>query len=206
MIVNVIGDCDKRPVIYTLMKVFQTLGDVLFVTNNSFFRRLSNTGDSGGHFQNVMIAFTNGGVGDFFDEFRYDYEDFSYVILDNVVEAEANLTIHVYSMLDSETTKDTLEYMEDVVELGLWNNKSIGQAYVACEKFEAFGVMLPMPIGIVQPIAQLIAAPLKASVDNITKIAMTVPHGSETLKAQPRKAPKGAPKSGGISLFKKGGK
>lgn len=206
MIVNVVGDCDKRAVIYTLMKIFQTLGDVLFVTNNSYFRRLSDTGESGGHYQNTMIAFTNGGIGDFFEEFRYDYEDFAHVILDNVIEADADLTIHVYSMLDSEQTKDSLEYLEDVQEIGLWNNKGIGAAYAACERFEAFKVMTPMPQSIVTPVAQILSKPLKATVDNLLKIAMAVPHGSEELKPQVRQIGN-YKKQSKFSLFgKKGGK
>ena len=34
MILSVIGDTDKRPIMYTLLKVCQYLGDVLLVTND----------------------------------------------------------------------------------------------------------------------------------------------------------------------------
>lgn len=206
MIVNVIGDCDKRPVIYTLMKIFQTLGDVLFVTNNSYFRKLSETGESGGHYQNVMIAFTNEGLGDFFEEFRYDYGDFSHVILDNLQAAEADLNIHCYSLLDSEYVKDMLEYLDDVHGINLWTDKGIGAAPLACEKFEAFRVMTPMPISIVMQVANIVAPGLKASVDNVIKIAMAVPPGSESIKAQPRPVGNTPTRKSPFDLLKKGGR
>ena len=40
MILSVIGDTDKRPIMYTLLKVCQYLGDVLLVTNDRHYARL----------------------------------------------------------------------------------------------------------------------------------------------------------------------
>lgn len=205
MIVNVVGDGDKRAVIYTLMKIFQTLGDVLLVTNNSYLRRLSETGESGGHFQNTMIVFTNEGVGDFFDEFKYSYQDFSYTILDGIIEGEADLTIHCVALVDSEEIKDELEYVEDVKKIDLWGNpKTVVGMAQACEKFESFKVLTPMPMPIVQEVAAIIAPYLKSTPDNIVKIATTIPAGSEQLKADPR--PIGNAQKKGIKSLMKGGK
>ena len=71
MIINIIGNCDKRPVLYTVMKICQTLGDVLVITNNARLLRLSDTWDSFGHYQNTMIAYTQEGIDDFLDDFAY---------------------------------------------------------------------------------------------------------------------------------------
>ena len=46
MVINIIGDCDKRPVLYTVMKICQTLGDVLLVSSSSRLMRLSDTNAS----------------------------------------------------------------------------------------------------------------------------------------------------------------
>ena len=71
MIVNIIGECDKRPVLYTCMKILQNIGDVLLISNSSRLMRLSDTRDIGGHYQNTMIAVTMDGIDDFFDDFKY---------------------------------------------------------------------------------------------------------------------------------------
>ena len=206
MIVNVIGDCDKRPVIYSLMKIFQTLGDVLLVTNNSYYRRLSDTGESGGHYQNVMLAFTNEGVDDFFEEFRYDYDDFSYVILDNVITGDADVSIHCYSLVDSDNIKEMIEYIDDIKGINIWDNKGVSSYAAACERFEAYKLMHPMPAPIVREIALILAEPLKASAENVYKIGTTIPAGAESVKPQSRPVgPKGGKKSMFPSFGKKGG-
>ena len=87
MVINIIGDCDKRPVLYTVMKICQTLGDVLLVSSSSRLMRLSDTNASYGHYQNTMVTVTQEGIDDFFDNFEYDLADFEFVIIDNIISA-----------------------------------------------------------------------------------------------------------------------
>ena len=174
MIINIIGDCDKRPVLYTVMKICQTLGDVLVVTNSTRLVRLSDTRDSYGHYQNSMIAITQeDGIDEFFANFDYDLDDFENVIVDNIPLAEAELTIYVEGLTQSETEADLLAYIEGYKTIKLYKGNLIdGKTLRNCEEFEAFRTMCPIGSKIANKVAIILAEAYNKPVSVFEKIAM----------------------------------
>ena len=173
MIINIIGNCDKRPVLYTVMKICQTLGDVLVITNNARLLRLSDTRDSFGHYQNTMIAYTQEGIDDFLDDFNYDFNDFEYTIVDNIVLAEANLTIYVEGLLKDESEMDLLEYIESYQTIELYKGNLLGPKTLRnLECFEAFANMQPISAKLAERVSVLLGEALDKDPKMLQEIAM----------------------------------
>lgn len=199
MIITVIGDCDTRPVLYTLMKICQSLGDVLLVTSNNRMMRLSDTRDNFGHYQNTMIGLTLGGIDDFWQDCIYDVNDFNYVIIDNLIAAEADLVIYCRGLIESEEEKSNLEFTDDYVTIDLFTGTLTDKSTLFnCEEFEACRDMCPINSKLAAKVCKEIAEYFNMSADNLLKIA-TVPTSTHP-KAVPAKK-----KSKSKKLFGKGG-
>lgn len=173
MVINIIGDCDKRPVLYTVMKICQSLGDVLLVTSSSRLIRLSDTGESYGHCQNTMIAVTHDGIDDFWEAFTYDVTDFEFVIIDNIVSAEADLVIYVKGMAQSQNESDNLEYIDEYETIDLYQGKYINSStLLRCEEFEALKDFCPINQKIASSVATIMAKALNTDAKKIESLAM----------------------------------
>lgn len=178
MIINVVGECDNRPVIYTLMKILQTIGDTLLVSNNSRLIRLSDTRENFGHYQNCMIAITQESFDDFLEEFPYGIADFTNIILDNLQSADADLTIYVKGIIQSEDEQTALEYIDEYLTIELFDPKFTGgQTLLNCERFEALANMMPINPSVATKVANAMAQPLNTAAENLIKIATAVPPG-----------------------------
>ena len=64
MIISVIGETDKRPFMYTLLRICQYMGDVLLVSDDRHYKRLIEEPEEdvevyAGHFQNTFIVVTD---------------------------------------------------------------------------------------------------------------------------------------------------
>lgn len=180
MVINIIGDCDKRAVLYTVMKIAQTLGDVLVVTSSSRLCKLSDTRESGGHYQNTMICVTDQGIDDFFADFGYALEDFEFVIIDNIVSAEADVYLYVEGMAMSDFDKDLLEFIEDYVTIPLYKGKLLdANAVYKMDQFEALHDMCPISKQVAIKVSQVLAKPLGTTSDNLLKIALSYKTGQK---------------------------
>lgn len=200
MIVNIVGDCDKRPVLYTVMKICQVLGDTLLVTTDNRMLRLSDTRETQGHYQNVMIAVTTEGIDDFFDDFIYDHRDFANIIVDGMVSADADATIYVKGLVESEEETTMLEYLEDYSVIKLYEGKAAtSAAFLNCEKFESYRVFNPINASIAAEVADVLAKVAGTSAVNLSKMAMAAPAGTQVGKAPRSIGNAGkAKKSGGL--------
>ncbi len=184
MIINIVGDCDKRPVLYTVMKICQTLGDTLLVTTDNRMLRLSDTRENQGHYQNVMIAVATDGIDDFFEEFIYGPQDFANVIVDGMVSADADTTIYVKGLMPSEEEEDMLEYLDEYSTIKLYEGKAASSPmFLNCEKFEAFKTFAPINATIAAEVADALAKVANTSAVNLSKIAMAPAVGSNPGKA-----------------------
>ena len=173
MVINIIGDCDKRPVLYTVMKICQTLGDVLLVSNSTRLIRLSNTRESYGHYQNTMVAITQDGIDDFFENFEYDLEDFEYTIVDNIPLAEADLVIYVEGLIQSEGEMDVLEYIDDYKTIKLYKGHLLSaNTLYNLECFEAYENMQPIGQKVAEAVSKIMAEAMDKDPKMITEIAM----------------------------------
>lgn len=179
MIVNIIGDCDKRPVTYCVLKILQSLGDVLLITTSNRLIRLSDTGESGGHYQNVMVGVTTEGVDDFFEEFNYNRKDFNNIVVDNVIEAEADLTIYVEGMSESDDEKYVLSLLDSYKTVRLYKGKLIdGTTAYKMEQFEALRDMTPMNAKVIKAVAAALSETLKIPAPRLEAIAAKVANGA----------------------------
>ena len=187
MLINIIGECDKRPVLYTIMKVAQTLGDVLLVSSSKRVLRLSDTRDSGGHYQNTMICTTDGGIDDFLESFEYSIRDFEYIIVDNIVAPDADVYIYVEGYERSEFEEDMLEYIEDYSTIPLYKNKLLAaDTMYRLERFESLGDMAPISKVLATEVAKVLAPKIGTTVDTVVKIAMEYKTAASKEKPQPK--------------------
>lgn len=201
MTINVIGECDKRPVLYTLMKICQTLGDVLLVTSSSRLIRLSDTGDTYGHYQNTMIGVTYEGIDDFWDSFQYEIEDFEYTIVDNIVTSDADLTIYVKGLVESEAEEDMLEYIDDVKTIELYRGKLLdANTPYRLEEFEAMRTMCAISQKVAEAVVNVIAQSFKVDKKRLLTIAMAQTSTHMSKLPQPKKP---VAERGKISFSKK---
>ncbi len=175
MTINVVGTGDNRPVIYTLLKVCQTLGDVLLVSNRDYIFRLSSTAESGGHYQNVMVGYAEAGIDDFYSTFSHDKEDFFYVITENAVDADADLTVFIKSM-SKDANEAVLEFLDTYATIEQFNALTCKDpVFARIEEFEGLRDMCSMPQPIVEEVANVAAKSLDLSVKNFISIAMKNP-------------------------------
>lgn len=200
MIINLIGSCDKRPVLFTVMKICQTLGDVLLVTSDSRLVRLSDTGATYGHYQNTMIAITDDGIDEFWSTFKYTDDDFDYIIIDNIVSADADVVIYVKGMTQSQFEEDTLEYIEDYSTIELFKNKLLDSNTLRnCEEFEALADMCPISAGVSDQVAKILGKVFGKDPKRLAEIAKK-PTSTKMVKAPTVKSTK---KSANINFRKR---
>lgn len=173
MVINIIGDCDRRPVLYTVLKVCQTLGDVLLVTNNTHLNRLSDTGETYGHYQNIMVGLTQESIDDFLEEFDYALNSFAYSVVDNIPLVDADVYIYVEGMIKSENEKDNLEFMEGYKTIKLYPSKAIdAKTMLNLERFESLRDCCPIGAKVAEAVAKVLSEPLKMETKAFVDIAM----------------------------------
>lgn len=172
MTINIIGSCDKRPVLYTVLKICQELGDVLLITSNTRLKRLSDTGDTLGHCQNTMIAIATEGIDEFWASFPYDVRDFEYIVVDNIVSGESDLTIYVKGMAESNDDLDMLEYLDSYETIELYQKKMLdANVPYRCEEFEALNDFCTISSNIATAVSKIMAGALKTNPKNLETIA-----------------------------------
>lgn len=185
MIINIVSASDARPVIYCFMKLCQTLGDVLLVSNNSDRLRLADTHENGGHYQNTMIAVTEDSLDDFIDEFPYEMDDFDFIITENLPYATADLTVYVAGVqpLSEDELDDLVGFFDDYKVIPLFKSGMLlNKTFQLLEEFEVYRHMPSMGEGIAKAVASIMAPLLNVNVKNLESIA-----ASEHPGAAPRK-------------------
>lgn len=198
MLISLVGDCDKRPVLYSVLKICQALGDVLLVTDDPKALRLSDTGASEGHYQNCMIAYTEDGIDEFLQGFAYGTSDFEYIIVCNMVTFDADLTIYVKSLIQSDDEEAMLEYLDAYETIEIFNGRCIDKStMLRVEEFEAYKNMPPMNAGIVNEVAKCLATKLRKDAKSIAEIGMVQNPAPDTAKSSSSKLPISIPKFGG---------
>lgn len=192
MIINLVGGCDKRPVLFTIMKICQTLGDVLLVTADKRLSRLSDTNATYGHYQNTMIAIADDGIDEFWDSFSYTDDDFDFIIIDNLSTAEADVIIYVKGMAISQADEDMLEYLEDYSTIELYKGALVDKnTLLRCEEFEALADMCPINPNVSATVAKVLAPALGRDPKRLTEMAnkVTSTHMSKVPAVKQAKKP-----------------
>lgn len=183
MILSVIGDTDKRPFVYTILKVCQALGDVLLVTNNRHYARLIEEPEEdvdaiAGHFQNTMIVVTDMTPDEASEVVGYNAEDYEYIIYDNQLDAEGDLTLYIAGCDMSDREKEFLEYLEDGVDyhtirFGFGKKNVIpytAKMFQACEIVEGKHLLVPVDAKITSALCKLLADSFGMPAKNLEKV------------------------------------
>lgn len=156
MILSVVGDTDKRPIMYTLLKVCQYLGDVLLVTNDRHYARLIEEPEEdveiiAGHFQDIFIVVTDKTPDETSQAVGYVPEDYEFIIYDNKVDVSGDAIIYVAGCEMSEAEYSALGYLEEedyiTINFGFGKKNVIpytGKMFMNCELTEGKHVLVPI--------------------------------------------------------------
>ena len=177
MVITVLGRTDKRPVIYTLIKLFQKLGDTCFITPDLRATRLIEDGGNYGHFQNTFIAVTNASQDEVFADIGYTRNDFEHFIFDayDQIPDFSDLVIYVGGAgVKTEEEETLLEMAGDFKTINLgFGEKCIPYTvdmFKAVETIEGLKHLLPIHPQITSRLATFLTEPLNIPVKHIIKV------------------------------------
>lgn len=176
MVISVLGLTDKRPVLYTLMKLFQKLGDCCVVTSDIRATRLID-GENYGHFQNIFVAVTNASQDEVFADIGYTRQDFESFIFDcrDQVPDFSDIVIYVGGAGNKTEDEETLlEMVGDykVINLG-FGDKCIPYTvdmFKFVEQAEGLKHLGPAPAQIANRLATFLTEPLNIPAKDIVKV------------------------------------
>lgn len=106
MNICLLGFTDKRPVVYSLLKVLGQVGRTLFVSPNLQFTQLSEEYEQDFEVMGVRIICEPVSFGEILAE--VDEEEYNYIIFDCIVE--------VPEMIDVALIQDNLDYYRELLE------------------------------------------------------------------------------------------
>lgn len=180
MVITLLGQTDKRPVLYTLMKLCQKLGDTCIVTSDVRLSRLIEDGGKYGHFQNVYIAVTDASQDEVFADIGYTRHDFEYFIFDarDQIPDFSDLVIYVGGAGEKTEDEETLLSMVGeykTINLG-FGEKCIPYTvdmFKAVETIEGLKHLLPINPQITNRIATFLTEPLNIPVKDIVKVVQS---------------------------------
>ena len=177
MVIAVLGQTDKRPVIYCLMKLLQKLGDCAIVTKERHYARLIDNGTNVGHFQNIFIAVTDANTDEIFSEIGYRVEDFENIIIDclDQIPEYADVTIYVGGAggktEDEEILLETCgEYFTINLGFGDKNIPYKVEMFKCIEEVEGLKHLGPMDPQIASRIGTILTDRIHMPVKNIVKV------------------------------------
>lgn len=180
MVIALLGQTDKRPVMYCLMKLFQKLGDCAIFTSDRHLKRLTDTGTEIGHYQNIFIAVSDASSDEIFREVGYTTADFENIIYDCTEQLPdyADMVIYVGGAGGISEDEQTLLDMQSdykIINLG-FGDKAIPytvEMFKAVEQVEGLGHLGPINQQIAQRLATFLTLPLQMPVKNIVKVVMS---------------------------------
>lgn len=174
MIVAVYGETDKRAVIYTLMKLFQKLGDTCLVSNDRHYKRLLPDGENMGHYQNVFIAVSDAMPDEIFAEMGYDDADFENMIFDNTIPPNTDVIIFVEGCEISPLETETLEYLDSYETIGFGFGKNMipytVDIFKKIETIEGKKFLCEVDKRLTKKVAEILSKPLNMPVQAICKV------------------------------------
>lgn len=183
MIVVCMGYADKRPILYSLMKLLQSFGDVAVITQNRQLRRLLYTNSLSGHFNNIFVAISDSAPDEVFADTGCKPEDFDHIIFDNVDTLPAQYDICIscssYGLTDADW--DIIEHIEGIVKYNFMYNEKVDRDCInipvtfnllkSVEEFEARRLLSPIDSkALLTGLAKLTAPLLKITEKNAIRI------------------------------------
>lgn len=177
MVIAVLGQTDKRPVIYALTKLFQTLGSAAIFTADRHYKRLIDNGTNIGHYQNVFIAVTDASPDEIFKEVGYNQVDFEHIIYDCIDQVPDYFDELVYVGGAGGPTEEE-QIILDMYPTHKKINLGFGEKNIPytvdmfkwVEQVEGLQHLGPVPAQIAQRIATLTTERIKMPAKNIIKV------------------------------------
>jgi len=173
MIIVCNGYVDKRAIVYSLIKLLNTFGDVAVISQNKQLQRLLEDRSTSGHFNNTFIVVSECTPDEIFSRIDNKKEDFDHIIYDtyDTFQGDYDVFIHCRSYGKSENENELIEYLSGVIQYNfVYNGKNeIGCLNIpvtmplikSVEEFETKKLMIPIQSSvIVKNIAKLFAPKL----------------------------------------------
>jgi hypothetical protein len=182
LIIGVVGFTDKRPVIYTLIKLLESMGDVILISDDRHFRRLLKDHSTLGYFNNVLVAVTDMSSDEVFSEIGYNVSDFDHVLIDvrDMIPAEADLFIYVEGSSIDDEEMEILSCIDEYVTVKVCyegkdktciNLVPSSEVFKAVESIEAHRLLVPIPAKeFVKGISELLSEKLNMSSKDISTL------------------------------------
>lgn len=113
MIITVLGQTDKRAVLYTMLKMGEYLGDCAVVTSLRRFKRLTeDPTEDIGSYRNIDVFVGDYTADDVWERIGHAPFDYDYTFLDNIYTEDTQLVIYVKGAGVDELDQPNLDALE----------------------------------------------------------------------------------------------
>ncbi len=183
MIIVCNGFVDKRPIVYPLIKLLNTFGDVAVISQNKQLQRLIEDRTTSGYYNNTFILVSESTADEVFSEIEYKEDDFDHIIYDmyDAFPGNYDVFIHCRSYGVSEAEQEIIEYISGAVqcnfvydgrkEMGCINIPVTMPLLKSVEEFEAEKLMIPIQSSVItKTLSKLLAPKLNISEKNAVRI------------------------------------
>lgn len=183
MIISIQGNCDTRPVEYSLLKLFNIYGDTLYFTVDKKRLTMSDTKEPGGYYDNSCIQI--------FDTTRpfnpEEYLDsYEYIIFGGITIQPVDLVI--YCMSSPPTKEEKERYKADMTEnkiaIELYSDKTKlcdQNTAINVKSFESGDHMIPISGPLTQQLANDLSEVLRTKAAYIYETIMEKPLQKKSL-------------------------
>lgn len=167
------GDTDKRPIIYTLLKLLQSLGDVALLSNDRHYKRLIGGMDAG-ELESVFVAVGDYSPDDVFDELDIDKEDFEFVLYDGIVPSDYDVFMYIAGCNKSDSEEYILDCIDDYITVPLgFGDKCIQytvKMFQSVEEIEGYGMLKEVDSTLTKRLAPILSPIVHMPTNNIRKV------------------------------------
>lgn len=175
MQISIFGRTDKRPCIYTLLKILQPMGDVALISDDRHFTRLTEDGAPFGFYQNISVFVTDTTADEMWQVIERRPDDFDHVILDNLYNEKTDITLYVQGAGVEALDEDLFDTFENMVVINMGKGKNAipysRELMENLEKIEYYRQLVAPSPGMTNCIAKLLSTPLNMPIKNIVKVA-----------------------------------
>lgn len=113
MRISVLGQTDKRALLYSMLLVTESLGDCCVITNDRKFMRLMEEPAWEGTYRNIDIFITDAVVDEVWQDIEHSPADYEYVFMDNLYSENCDVIIYVMGEGPEPEDELTISAFED---------------------------------------------------------------------------------------------
>lgn len=137
MQIALLGQTDKRPILYTMLSMCENLGDCCFITNDRKAMRLMEDGPGEeGTYRNISIFVTDATIDDVWHEIGHAPSDYDYTFYDNLYSEFCDAVIYIMGAGPEEEDAMVLAAFEDEDYIHIKFGKPLKKAKLKTETAE----------------------------------------------------------------------